>query len=42
LEDVPVKKGLSWLHRWMLTKGIAIREEPVESKFISELHKSYR
>ena len=25
LEDVPVKKGLSWLHRWMLAKGLEIQ-----------------
>ena len=42
LEDVPVKKGLSWLHRWMLAKGLEIKEEPSESKLISELFKSYK
>ena len=42
LEDVPVKKGLSWLHRWMLAKGLEIREEPREPEMISELFKSYK
>ena len=42
LEDVPAKKGLSWLHRWMLAKGLEIQEEPSESEAISELFKSYK
>ena len=42
LEDVPVKKGLSWLHRWMLAKGLEIQEEPSEPEMISELFKSYK
>jgi peptidoglycan/xylan/chitin deacetylase (PgdA/CDA1 family) len=42
LKEATVKKGLSWLHRWMLFKGLAIREEPREPEIISELFKSYR
>ena len=42
LEDVPVKKGLSWLHRWMLAKGLDIKEEPGEPEAIAELFKSYK
>ena len=42
LKDVPVKKGLSWLHRWMLAKGLEMNEEPGEPKSISELNKSYK
>lgn len=42
LEEATVIKGLSWLHRWMLAKGLEIREEPNEPEIISELFKSYR
>jgi len=42
LEDVAAKKGLSWLHRWMLAKGLEIREEPREPEMISELFKTYK
>lgn len=33
-------KGLSWLHRWALSKGMRVREEPREPAFIAELHRS--
>jgi peptidoglycan/xylan/chitin deacetylase (PgdA/CDA1 family) len=42
LADVSVKKGLSWLHRWMLAKGLEIQEEPSEPEEISKLFKSYK
>ncbi len=42
LKEATVKKGLSWLHRWMLFKGLEIREEPSEPETISELFKSYK
>ncbi len=42
LEEAQSKKGISWLHRWMLAKGIAIKQEPFESKKISELFKMYK
>lgn len=29
--------GLSWLHRWALTKGLPMREEPREPAFIAKL-----
>ena len=29
--------GLSWLHRWALTKGLPVREEPREPAFITRL-----
>jgi peptidoglycan-N-acetylglucosamine deacetylase len=29
-------RGLSWLHRWMLAKGLPMRREPAEPPFVSE------
>ena len=34
-------RGLSWLHRWALSKGMKMREEPPEPEFIAELYRSY-
>ncbi len=34
-------RGLSWLHRWALTKGMTIREEPREPEFIARLYREY-
>jgi hypothetical protein len=36
LPDVQVARGLSWLHRWMLAKGLPMRPEPLEPSFIRE------
>ena len=33
--------GLSWLHRWALSKGMKMREEPREPEFIVKLFRSY-
>lgn len=33
-------RGLSWLHRWALSKGIKMREEPREPEFIAKLFRS--
>lgn len=33
--------GLSWLHRWALTRGMPPREEPREPEFIAALLRSY-
>ena len=41
LLDAQAKMGLSWLHRWMLAKGLEMRPEPTEPEWISSLHKSY-
>lgn len=30
-------KGLSWIHRWALSKGMKMREEPREPAFIADL-----
>lgn len=42
LPDAQVKKGLSWLHRWMLAKGIPMRPEPSEPEFITQLFNAWR
>jgi peptidoglycan/xylan/chitin deacetylase (PgdA/CDA1 family) len=41
LPDAQAKMGLSWLHRWMLAKGLEMRPEPTEPEWVSGLHKSY-
>ncbi|HEX8922742.1 MAG TPA: polysaccharide deacetylase family protein [Pyrinomonadaceae bacterium] len=33
-------RGLSWLHRWALTKGMKMREEPREPDFIANLYRN--
>lgn len=35
--DVTSRRGLSWLHRWMIAEGKEIREEPGVPSWISEL-----
>lgn len=42
LPDAQVKRGLSWLHRWMLAKGLKVQPEPVEPEFITKLFNEYR
>jgi peptidoglycan/xylan/chitin deacetylase (PgdA/CDA1 family) len=42
LEDAPSKKGLSWLHRWMLAKNLEMRPEPLEPQRINKLSKEYQ
>jgi peptidoglycan/xylan/chitin deacetylase (PgdA/CDA1 family) len=37
LPDAQEKKGVSWIHRWMLAKGLQMRPEPSEPELISEL-----
>jgi peptidoglycan/xylan/chitin deacetylase (PgdA/CDA1 family) len=34
-------KGLSWLHRWALTKGMKTPEEPREPELIARLYRDY-
>lgn len=34
-------RGLSWLHRWALGKGMKMRAEPREPEFIAKLFRSY-
>jgi len=37
LLDAQTARGLSWLHRWMLAKGLSVQSEPVEPAFVREL-----
>ena len=37
LPDTHVPRGLSWLHRWMLAKGLSMQAEPAEPAFIRQL-----
>jgi peptidoglycan/xylan/chitin deacetylase (PgdA/CDA1 family) len=41
LMDAPSKKGLSWLHRWMLAKNLEMRPEPLQPERINQLNKEY-
>ena len=41
LPEAQANKGLSWLHRWRLAKGLKLMEEPREPKFIAELYAAY-
>ncbi|MDT5061018.1 MAG: hypothetical protein QOH63_1477 [Acidobacteriota bacterium] len=42
LADAPSSKGLSWLHRWALAKGMEMRQEPREPEWVTTLFKSER
>ncbi|MEK7723410.1 MAG: polysaccharide deacetylase family protein [Acidobacteriota bacterium] len=35
LPEAQSKRGLSWLHRWMLAKGLPMKEEPSEPSWVS-------
>ncbi|HRH41543.1 MAG TPA: polysaccharide deacetylase family protein [Pyrinomonadaceae bacterium] len=37
LPEAQSKRGLSWLHRWMLAKGLPMKEEPSEPSWVAEL-----
>ena len=37
LPEAQSTRGLSWLHRWMLAKGLEMREEPLEPEWIRQL-----
>ena len=37
LPDAQVDKGLSWIHRWRLAKGMPLQMEPGEPEFITAL-----
>ncbi len=34
-------RGLSWIHRWAVTKGLEVEEEPREPEWLGELLRSY-
>jgi peptidoglycan-N-acetylglucosamine deacetylase len=40
LADAQVAKGLSWIHRWRLAKGMSLRMEPGEPEFITQLFRA--
>ena len=37
LPEAQSKRGLSWLHRWMLAKGLPMKEEPLQPDWITQL-----
>ena len=37
LPDAQATKGLSWIHRWRLAKGLPLQMKPSEPEFISRL-----
>lgn len=37
LPDAQAAKGLSWIHRWRLAKGLRLEMEPSEPEFITQL-----
>jgi hypothetical protein len=37
LPDAQSKRGLSWIHRWMLAKGMQMKPEPAEPEFITKM-----
>jgi len=42
LPDAQVKKGLSWIHRWMIAKGQEYKPEPLEPEFITKMYEAAR
>ena len=42
LPDAQANKGLSWLHRWMMAKGLPVKMEPLEPDFVSKLFQTRR
>ncbi|REJ77715.1 MAG: polysaccharide deacetylase [Acidobacteria bacterium] len=38
LPEVTSRRGLSWIHRWMLAKGLEMKEEPNVQDWIAELY----
>jgi peptidoglycan/xylan/chitin deacetylase (PgdA/CDA1 family) len=42
LDEVTSKRGLSWIHRWMLAKGYEMRPEPSEPEQITQMFENYR
>ena len=37
LPEAQSRRGLSWLHRWMLAKGLKMKEEPLQPEWVTEL-----
>jgi peptidoglycan/xylan/chitin deacetylase (PgdA/CDA1 family) len=40
LPEAQSARGLSWIHRWMLAKGLPMREEPLEPEWVRNLAQS--
>ena len=40
LPEVTSRRGLSWLHRWMLAKGLKMKEEPQQPDWVNELFRN--
>lgn len=37
LPEVTSRRGLSWLHRWMLAKGLNMKEEPIQPDWVNAI-----
>ena len=37
MPEAQSRRGLSWLHRWMLAQGKPLKEEPIQPDWVSEL-----
>jgi hypothetical protein len=37
LPEAQSPRGISWIHRWMLAKGLPLQEEPLEPEWIRKL-----
>lgn len=42
LPDAQTERGLSWIHRWRLAKGLAMKNEPKEPEFITTLFNRFQ
>jgi hypothetical protein len=42
LADAQSSKGISWLHRWALAKGMEMRQEPREPEWLTTLFRTGR
>jgi peptidoglycan/xylan/chitin deacetylase (PgdA/CDA1 family) len=40
LADAPSSKGISWLHRWALAKGMEMKQEPREPEWLTTLFRN--
>jgi peptidoglycan/xylan/chitin deacetylase (PgdA/CDA1 family) len=41
-DDYVGPRGLSWIHRWAVTQGMELKEEPREPDWLAELYRSYQ
>jgi len=42
LPEVQSTRGLSWIHRWMLARGLPMQPEPAEPAFVRDLYSTLR